>query len=170
MDFHQSNSYLFLLFVLLVLVVAAGVMYYYRESIKKYAKKLFNSSNIVSKEVVEIKGNDEELKETKSVSEENDKIVEKDKLKIKKKGELVVDNKIVKESKKDNEKKGKSLQKTNIDKRQYSQNQIVNNDDTYCYIGKDDNMRQCIKVFKNDVCTSGDIFNLIDECLVPQRQ
>jgi len=40
----------------------------------------------------------------------------------------------------------------------------------YCYIGEDDNMRQCIQVFKDDVCTSGDIFNRIDECLVPRKK
>ena len=40
---------------------------------------------------------------------------------------------------------------------------------TYYYVGKDDNMHQCVEVFKGDVCTSGDIFNR-DECLVPPKQ
>lgn len=165
----SSNSFTVILFFLLLLVAIAGAVYYYRKDIKKYFDKTFGKDKTISKEVVEIKENDEELKETKSLSEREGEIVEKDKLTIKKGGNVLVDDKIVKKSKKEEEKKKETkVQKNGIDKSKYSQNQIVGKDDMYCYIGEDDNMRQCIQVFKDDVCTSGDIFNRIDECLVPR--
>ena len=70
-----------------------------------------------------------------------------------------------KEEQKIPEKENKNENKAN-----YSKNQIVKEDDMYCYVGEDDNMRQCIEVFKDDVCTSGDIFNRIDQCLVPNTK
>lgn len=164
-----SNSFIVILLFLLLLVAIAGVIYYYRKEIKKYFDKIFGKEKTISKEVVEIKENDEELKETKTLSEGEGEIVEKDKLTIKKGGNVLVDDKVVKKSKKEEEKKKETkVQKNGIDKSKYSQNQIVGKDDMYCYIGEDDNMRQCIQVFKDDVCTSGDIFNRIDECLVPR--
>ena len=36
-------------------------------------------------------------------------------------------------------------------KQRLSDNQIVKQDDMYCYVGEDDNMRQCIEVFKDDM-------------------
>ena len=157
---------------MLIFLIIAIVIYYYRKEIKNYFNKLFVRDKTVSKEVVKIKENDEELKETKTISEKKDKLVEKDELTIKKDGNIAVDNKIVKKSKKEEKKEKKEkpkLQNNGIDKSKYSQNQIVNKDDMYCYIGEDDNTRQCIEVFKDDICTSGDIFNRIDECLVPRR-
>jgi hypothetical protein len=164
----SSSSFNTILFFLLLLVAIAGAVYYYRKEIKKYFDKIFGKDKTISKEVVEIKENGEELKETKTLSEREGEIVEKDKLTIKKGGNVLVDDKVVKKSKKEEEKKENKDQKNGIDKSKYSQNQIVSKDDMYCYIGEDDNMRQCIQVFKDDVCTSGDIFNRIDECLVPR--
>jgi len=169
---HSSaNSNLLFFLFLCILLLTAGACYYYRKDIMAYLNKIFGVEKTISKDVVKIKENDEELKETKTVTEKKDKLVEKDKMTIKKDGEIVVDNKIVKESKKKEPKKEESKPKNNgFDKSKYSQNQFVSKDDTYCYIGHDDNMRQCIQVFKDDVCTSGDIFNRIDECLVPQKK
>ena len=167
----SNSSFIPILLFLLLLVAIAGAVYYYRKDIKKYFDKTFGKEKTISKEVVEIKENDEELKETKSLSEREGEIVEKDKLTIKKGDNVLVDDKVVKKSKKEEEKKETKetkVQKNKIDKSKYSQNQTVGKDDMYCYIGEDDNMRQCIQVFKDDVCTSGDIFNRIDECLVPR--
>ena len=65
----------------------------------------------------------------------------------------------------------KKVQKNkNINKVNYPKDQIVKQDDMYCYVGEDDDMRQCVQVFKDDICTSGDIFNRIDQCLVPEKE
>jgi hypothetical protein len=162
----STSSMISLVVLMLLFVVLLGVIYYFRDNIKNYLRKLFHSQKTISKEVVEIKENDEELKETKTVVEEKDKMIEKDKLSIKKDGELIVKDKIIKETKKEEAPKNSSKNVSG----NYSPNQIVKQDDMYCYVGKDDNMRQCIEVFKDDVCTSGDIFNRIDECLVPPKQ
>ncbi len=37
----------------------------------------------------------------------------------------------------------------------------------YCYVGKDNGVRSCIKVNRNDVCMSGDIFPSRDICINP---
>ena len=51
--------------------------------------------------------------------------------------------------------------------RHYSSSQMVN-EDGYCFIGTDNNMRQCVNAYKGDICTSGDIYKRIDDCLIPK--
>ena len=142
---HQntdSGSFLFVFFGIL-LVGFLGAMFYFRDKIKPHLDKIFGSSPKKSKEV------DEEKKTIKKEKEEEEK-VEKPPV---------------------TEKKAPITNKPkNINKSDYSNNQIVKQDDMYCYVGEDDNMRQCIEVFKDDICTSGDIFNRIDQCLVPKKE
>ena len=52
-------------------------------------------------------------------------------------------------------------------KQHYSSSQMVN-EDGYCFIGTDNNMRQCVNAYKGDICTSGDIYKRIDDCLIPK--
>lgn len=165
---HSDTSFVFLIIIIILLVASMGAIYYFRDNIKDYLSKRFTSGKVVSKEVVEIKENGEELKEIKTVEEEKGNVIEKDKLTIKKDGGLIVEDKIVRESKKKSNKSNKTNKNGSMDVVTYSPNQTVSQDDMYCYVGKDDNMRQCIQVFKGDVCTSGDIFNRIDECLLPR--
>ena len=153
---HSSYSYLLLFLVFLLISVIVGLFYYYREDIKKYLNNFFEEDKNGSKE-------------SKTVSEKQDEVIEKDKLTIKKDGGVVVDKNNVKEIKKEQQEKPETKSKKNESiKNNYPRNQIVSRNDMYCYIGQDDNMRQCIEVFKDDICTSGDIFNRIDECLVPR--
>ena len=49
----------------------------------------------------------------------------------------------------------------------YSSSEIVGEDGGFCYIGSDDNVRYCTQAYKGDICTSGDIYNRIDKCIVP---
>lgn len=161
----SSNHFTMIIVFFLIMVAVVTAFYYYRKDIKKFLKKKFGKDKIKSKEVVKLKENDEELKETKSVSKKKDKIIEKDKMTIKKAGDIILEEKVVKKRKEEKP----AVKQNGIDKSKYSKNQIVSKDDMYCYIGEDDNMRQCIQVFKDDVCTSGDIFNRIDECLVPRK-
>lgn len=164
----QNNSVVLLLLALLFLLATLGVVYYFRNEIKGYFRKWFNPQKSTSKEVIKIKENDEELKETRTVTENKGKHIEKDKLTIEKDGKVVVEDKIVKETQKNGGRTGVVATKKTNNKTHYSDEKLVNQDDMYCYVGKDDNMRQCIQVFKDDICTSGDIFKRIDECLVPR--
>lgn len=167
---QQSIPYFTYLTILILLLLIVAAIYYYRSEIKHYFNTLLSSKQKISKEVVKMKDKDEELKEIKTIEEDKEKIIEKDKLTIKKGGEVVVKDKVVKETNKKDTKPKVASPKMNDDiRRQYSTNQIVGGDDMYCYVGKDDNVRQCIQVYKDDICTSGDIFNRIDECLVPRQ-
>lgn len=168
----QNNSFILSFVSFFLLASILGVIYYLRDNIRDYFNKYFSKKRTISKEVVDIKENDEELKETKSVIQDKDKIIEKDKLSIIKDGEVIVQDKVVKERKKVSDENGLSKKGNNsshANKNIHSPNQIVNQDDTYCYVGKDDDMRQCIQVFKGDICNSGDIFSRIDECILPQK-
>ena len=61
----------------------------------------------------------------------------------------------------------KMTKKSNEELRKlYSDNQFVK-EDSFCYIGSDNNMRQCVEVYNGDICESGDVYNRIDECLMP---
>ena len=57
----------------------------------------------------------------------------------------------------------------NIDnlKQQYTSSQIVS-EDSFCFIGNDDNTRHCVQAYKDDICTSGDIYKRMDDCLIPK--
>lgn len=54
----------------------------------------------------------------------------------------------------------------NMLKQKYASSSVLN-EDGYCYIGTDDMVRHCVDAYAGDICTSGDIYNRIDECLKP---
>ena len=143
-----NGSFIFMLLGML-LFVFLGVLFYFRDKIKSYIDKKFYAPA----KKVEITKQKED-KPPKKIETED-------------------------EQPKKNETEDKQLKKTETEDKpplnkknnniNYSENQSVNQDDMYCYIGEDDDMRQCIQVFKDDICTSGDIYNRIDQCLVPKR-
>ena len=80
-------------------------------------------------------------------------------------------NKVLEEEEKPKEqpKNTKKTKKSNEELRKlYSDNQFVK-DDGFCYIGTDNNMRQCVEVYNGDICESGDVYKRIDECLMPSH-
>ena len=167
---NSNGEWVLPFFLLIFIIILIGLAYYYRKEIRLMFDKLFkheDKSDLVSKEVINIKDNDEELKEITRVVEDKDKIIEKDKLVIKKDGKVIEEDKIIKETKKPQQQKAKMANKGL--KSLYSKNQIVEKDDMFCYLGQDDDMRQCINVYKDEICTSGDIYNRIDDCLVPRE-
>lgn len=160
-DDSSPTTSLFFPLLLVFLIIIGGLLYYFRQEINARIKSVFNKEKEVSKKVTVIKDGDEKLKEIKK--KEKDKIIEEDK--IKKDGKVIEEDKIKRVGNVAKEKK----RMVNSDLRsQYSRSQIVDADDMYCYLGTDDNMRQCIQAYKDEICTSGDIYNRIDECLVPK--
>lgn len=65
------------------------------------------------------------------------------------------------------DKEAKVEKRENPLKQQYSASQIMK-EDGYCYIGTDDNMRHCANAYTGDICTSGDKYRRIDDCLIPK--
>ena len=53
---------------------------------------------------------------------------------------------------------------------EYSKSQIVGEKLGYCYVGSDDNIRYCVEAYGGEVCTSGDIYKRMDQCIVPSKQ
>lgn len=142
---RQTNNNYFLLFLLIFLLISFfGIALYFRDKIKSYLDKFFDS---------------QPQKESKKDNEKKDKVKPPEE----KEEKPSIEEKKIKENK-------KTQTNQNINKIKYPKDQIVKQDDMYCYLGEDDNMRQCIEVFKDDVCTSGDIFNRIDQCLVPNKK
>ena len=80
------------------------------------------------------------------------------------------ENEKIKESSKKEEpskKKEPSSKEKSTIKQQYSNSQIMK-EDGYCYIGTDNNMRHCVDAYSGDVCTSGDVYKRMDDCLIPK--
>ncbi len=78
-------------------------------------------------------------------------------------GELEKNKEIKKDELPENNKK------TNEElKKIYSEKQFVK-ENSFCYIGDDNNMRHCIEAYNGDICESGDVYNRIDECLMPKK-
>ena len=144
---RQNNDNSILLFLLIFILISFfGLVLHFRDKIKLYLNKYFKLSPEESEK------KDEEAKEEKDEEAKEKK-----------------DEEAKEEKDEEPVKVNKKLEK-NINKDNYPKEQIVKEDDMYCYLGKDDDMRQCIQVFKNDICTSGDIFNRIDQCLVPNKE
>ena len=147
----QNNSmYIFLiLFLVFLFIIAIGL--FFKESIIHFFKELFKNEE-----------DQEKIKQLEDTISKNNAL------------QNDMQNKMLELEKKNstekNKKKDKKLNKR-ISKdllKDFSPEQFVKNDG-YCYIGVDDNMRHCEKVYAGDICQSGDIFNRIDECLVPKN-
>lgn len=148
---NNGGGSFILIFFGMLLIAFLGLVVYFKDIIKPYLERIFESSLGKKNNATEKKEIDEETEEEETDAEEKEE--EKDQKQPVKENKAV----LIKKPSED------------INKVNYSQNQIVKEDDMYCYVGEDDNMRQCIQVFKDEVCTSGDIFNRIDQCLVPKR-
>ena len=142
---HSSSSstiWVILFFILLIMIMV-GVVYYFQENIKEFIKPFFEDEDKNNK-----------LKELQQkIKEEQEKRTKlEEKININKKEESK------EESKKEPEEEIKQT---------YSSSKIVN-EDGYCFIGTDNNMRHCVNAYKGDTCTSGDMYKRIDDCLIPK--
>ena len=152
---EQVSSFLNLLpyiIFFLLLVVCIFVIFRYKDKIREIFEKYFSQSptNIEKEKELEKKLKDEKEK----VSQMETQMEEKKE-----------------ETKKEETKKEKTKKKTkSVEsplKQQYSESQIVK-EDGYCFIGTDNQMRHCVDAYSGDVCTSGDIYRRMDDCLIPK--
>ena len=157
----KINITTFFIILFFIFVSILGLFFYYKDKIIIYIKKYLK----IDDEVNELKN-----EMTKKNNEASDLKIKLDSLE-KEKENIKKENEKEKEKEKENE-KNKKEEKKKIDdkiknlKQTYSDSQIVKNDG-YCYIGSDNNMRHCVEVYGGEVCESGDIYNRIDQCLVP---
>lgn len=148
--------YTILLFFTFFIILILG--YVYRMKLKDFVHSILKRLQFVN----ETKSKVHVKEATKNVEEPKEKVQEtKQNSIVSLKHDVNDKNTITDKTKSEN---------SNIKKdppvKQYSPKQMVNEHDRYCYIGQDDNMRNCINVYKGEVCTSGDIYNRIDDCLL----
>ena len=147
----SSNSIYIFLILFLIFLFLIGIVFFFKENILNFLKKLFKDEE----DDVKIKELEDIISKQKKIQDETNNTI----MKIKKEN-----------TKKEDTTKSKKKMKRNTAEllKEYTPEQIVKNDG-YCYIGIDDNMRHCEKVYTDDICQSGDIYNRIDECLVPTK-
>jgi hypothetical protein len=150
------SSYV-IIFIFLFVMALISLFVFFQESILHFFKQLFNDEE-KDKVIGELTKNMEEDKNKQNKM--NDEIQSlKDEIK-----QLVS----AKEDKKKQEKKNdtKRVKPSKDILQQYSKSQILKSDG-YCFVGSDNNTRHCVKAYEGEICSSGDIYGRIDECIVP---
>lgn len=157
-----------LMFFFVFIVSMIGLVIYFKDFVLEFIKNIFFKE--------ETEKTEREINELKTELDENKKnklLIEKELEELRKK-HSETKNKKETEEKTEDEKTSKQgpkqvNRKSNEELRKlYSDNQFVKNDG-FCYIGTDNNMRQCVEVYNGDICESGDVYNRIDDCLMPNN-
>ena len=163
-DISNINLYFYILLPILIVSAISMAVYIYRDYIKDYFfKDEKKKMEDIEKDVIE---------KDNSINEHKDKIsslenkIKYNEDKIKELTNNLNNKKEEKNKKIDNNKSKESIKDNNIGAR-YSESNIVK-EDTYCYIGRDNNQRHCIKAYPGEVCQSGDVYNRLDKCIHPK--
>ena len=127
------------------------VLYFFKDNITNYINSLFKEQEPEQ---------EQEPEKSKDYTENTNKLKQElERLKSE-------NSKLIKY--KNQQHKLDNTNKINNLKQKYSDSQIVKQDDSYCFIGTDNNTRHCVKAYTGDICKSGDVYNRIDECLIPK--
>lgn len=136
--------------VVLVLGLLSVLVFVFKEDIKPYIQSFFE--------------NEDHTKKVKALESKVEEEVNK-RTSLEKKMSTIQKN----QSSKTKDKTKPTTQSPTDLKQQYSSSSIVG-EDGYCYIGTDNNMRQCVKAYAGDICTSGDMYKRMDDCLIPKLE
>ena len=148
-----SGPSIWLFVILFILIAIISCIVYFRDSILEWIQGLLDANTSTSNN----EDMEQKLKEMEEKLQENAEKHKKelDELKDTKKKETPPS--------KEEEKKDSTIGV----KQQYSNSQMVQ-EDGYCFIGSDDNMRHCVDAYQGEVCQSGDIYRRMDDCLIPK--
>jgi hypothetical protein len=153
----SSNVLLFVFIALLGVIVVSVIVF--KDKIIEMIRSFFVDEEAEEKT--------KEMESKMSEKEEKNVALEEEVKSLKSSLEKKAD-KETKAKENENEKgKTKAQKKENPLKQQYSPSQIMK-EDGYCYIGTDDNTRHCVSAYAGDICTSGDTYRRIDDCLMPK--
>jgi hypothetical protein len=171
-EIKPSNLTISAIIFLTVSLLLVTIIYYYRNNIIEFFKKLQSTINLdttATSTVSQLENKYDALFDNINKKLEKD---EKDVNELKTKLNTHELHSIHKEevaNKEKNEKiesGGVSNLNTKIEKK-YNDNQIVKGNG-FCYIGFDNHMRECTDVYEGDICMSGQIFPTMDICLNPE--
>jgi len=169
-EIKPSNLTISAVIFLTVSLLLVAIIYYYRNQIMDFFKKIQGNMNVDSSKTVsqlenkydalfdsvnkKIEADDKELDAIKAKLDKHEQqSIHKDELMNKENGQKI-------------ESGGVSTLNSKIEKK-YRDNQIVKGN-SYCYIGFDNHMRECTDVYEGDICMSGQIFPTMDMCLHPE--
>lgn len=141
----SNNFFYILLFIIFASII--GLIIYFKDRIFDYINNMFENKKM--------KKDNDELEELRKKLNDKDKEI----------NDIKMNDKI-----KNDKKEDESSNKKNNDemKKIYTEKQFVK-ENSFCYIGDDDNMRHCIEAYNGDICESGDVYKRIDECLMPKN-
>ena len=162
------NTILIIIFFLIIASIIGAVIYF-KEAVLDLIKNTFfkEETERTEQEINDLKNELEENQKNKLLIEQELEELRKQKLESDSKKNKILEEEI--EKSKEQSKYTKKSKKSNEELRKlYSDNQFVK-DDGFCYIGSDNNMRQCVEVYNGDICESGDVYKRIDECLMPSH-
>jgi hypothetical protein len=168
-DIKPSNITISAIIFLTVSLLLVSIIYYYRNPIMDFFKKLGQTNVDTSKVASQLENKYDALFDTLNKKIEKDE-KEFNELKTKMSAhELTTIHKEESANKEKNEKiecGGVGTLDAKIEKK-YKDNQIVKGNG-FCYIGFDNHMRECTDVYEGDICMSGQIFPTMDMCLNPE--
>lgn len=171
-DYDQTSkgSGLWVLVVLFLIVVVCGLLWFFKDNITKMVNDMKKGKNKDEESDSKNEVSDDKDKETDDEDEESDNENEDEKQQEDNEPEVKEEDKNKKEtpeaSKISEDKTHQGVNEKELSQN-YSPSQIVGENGGYCFIGSDENMRHCVKAYKGDICSSGDIYSRIDKCIVP---
>lgn len=171
-DYDQTSkgSGLWVLVVLFLIVVVCGLLWFFKDNITKMVNDMKKGKNKDEESDSKNEVSDDKDKETDDEDEESDNEIEDEKQQEDNEPEVKEEDKNKKEtpeaSKISEDKTHQGVNEKELSQN-YSPSQIVGENGGYCFIGSDENMRHCVKAYKGDICSSGDIYSRIDKCIVP---
>ena len=164
------NTVLLIIFFLIIAAIIGAVIYF-KDSVLTFIKNTFfkEETERTEQEINDLKNELEENQKNKLLIEQELEELRKQKLESESNKKTETNEKSESEKIKEQPKNTKKTKKSNEELRKlYSDNQFVK-EDGFCYIGTDNNMRQCVEVYSGDICESGDVYKRIDECLMPSH-
>lgn len=141
-----------------------------------YRNEIYNYIiNNLEKSIGSSKENDDKIKELENKYNELFEKMEKEKAFIQKISEEKKEKKITEEDYKEQKDKIKEKKiKNHYDKVEndlkssFKPNQIVKQEGSFCFIGKENDINYCMEVYKGDICTSGSVFETLYKCQNPK--
>lgn len=167
------NYHLYIIIIVAVLILLILLILIFKDNIINYFRDLFKDKNV-----------DDKIKDLEDTTKNNSDVINKEIKDLDKKLSNMKDQQEILKKEKEEEKKRKTegdeedeededddlLKNKNKDisiNAEYDKSNIIN-EDSYCYVGSDDNTRHCVKAYAGDICSSGEIYKRLDKCLIPE--
>jgi hypothetical protein len=171
----KSNYHLYVILIIAVFLLLTLLILIYKDDIINYFRNLFKDKDVDDKiKTLEYSTKNNSDSINKEIKDLDDKLknMQKDQEIFKKQKEDEYEEDEVDEGEVDEGEVDEGdylLKDGNKDisiNAEYDKSNIIK-EDSYCYVGSDDNTRHCVKAYSGEICSSGDIYKRLDKCLIP---